>query len=219
MQDIGKAFTYMFEDENWVTKILLGGVFILLSVILIGIPFWVGYMVEIVQNVLAGRPKPLPEWTNLGDKFIKGLILVVAIIIWLIPSFILSGIGSGFQAAAGPRGGGGLVAIGFLFSCLSTIYSILFYLILPAIFIKYAQQPDFGSAFKINDFISMITGNIGNYIVVLVLSIVAHIIAAFGLIALCIGFLFTSFWAYLVSAHLYGQLGRAAGITTPTTTS
>lgn len=211
MLDIGKAFTYMFEDENWITKILLGGVFVLLSFILIGIPFVTGYAVEVVQNVLAGRPRPLPEWSNLGDKFIKGLVLIVALIIWFIPAGFIMLIASIFQGVGGARDGGVLNAIGFLFNCISTIYQIAVAFILPAIYIKYAEQPEFGSAFKINDFISMVTNNIGNYIVVFVLSIAAGIIAAFGFIAFCIGIIFTSFWANLVTAHLYGQLGRPAG--------
>lgn len=207
MLDVGKAFTYMFEDEDWVTKILLGGVFVLLSFILIGIPFVIGYAVETVQNVMSGRPRPLPEWNELGNKFMKGLVLVIALFVWSIPGIILSWIGTGFQVVD-DRGAGPLAAVGILFSCISYLYGIVVWLIQPAIYIKYAQQPEFGSAFKFNEIFSLITNNIGNYLVVFVLTIATAIIATFGLIALCIGVIFTYFWAQLVNAHLYGQLGR-----------
>jgi hypothetical protein len=205
VQDLGKAFTYMFEDQNWVTKILLGGVFVLLSIILVGIPFVAGYSVEVVQNVMAEKPSPLPEWDHLGDKFMKGLVIAIGIFILYIPAIILSMIGSFLQGRSGA-----FVAVGCLFSCVTFVYEIALGLILPAIYIKYAERPEFGSIFKFNDFYAMISANIGNYIVVLVLSIVASIIAVFGLIGLCIGVIFTGFWAYLVAAYLYGQLGRIA---------
>ena len=31
--DIGKAFTYMFDDEEWVQKLVIGGLLTLVSVI------------------------------------------------------------------------------------------------------------------------------------------------------------------------------------------
>ncbi|MCL5264413.1 MAG: DUF4013 domain-containing protein [Chloroflexi bacterium] len=215
MQDIGKAFTYMFEDENWITKILLGGVFVLLSFILVGIPFIIGFMIVTIQNVLAGRPKPLAEWDNLGDKFVKGLLLGIALIIWYIPSFVISMIGSFLPAIAGPKDGGPLVLLGLLFSCVAFIYNIALAFILPAIFLQYAVNPNIGSAFQFNEIFSMVTRNVGNFVIVFLLSLVASIIASFGFIALCVGVLFTLFWAELVQAYLYGQLGVAGGKGTP----
>lgn len=217
MLDIGKAFTYVFEDEGWVTKILLGGVFVLLSFILIGIPFIIGYAVETVQNVMAGRPRPLPEWDQLGDKFTKGLVLAIALVIWSIPAMLLSWIGTAFQAFADSQDAGAMVAVGLLFSCVSGLYGLAIWLVQPAIWIKFAERPELGSAFKFNEIFSLITSNIGNYLVVLVLTIVTGIIAAFGFIALCVGILFTAFWAQLVNAHLYGQFGGGTS-TAPVTT-
>lgn len=40
---VGRAFSFMFEDKNWVVKIILGAVFNLLSIVLVGIPFILGY--------------------------------------------------------------------------------------------------------------------------------------------------------------------------------
>ncbi|MBI2953879.1 MAG: DUF4013 domain-containing protein [Chloroflexi bacterium] len=214
MDDVGKAFTYMFEDEDWITKIVVGVVFILLSFALVGIPFVLGYVVETIQNVLAGRPKPLPAWTNVGEKFAKGLVLAVALLIWTIPSLIISSLGTLAQGVGDGRSGL-LVAVGLLFTCFTFIYSIGLGFMMPAIFIKFAEKPEFASAFKINDFVSMITNNVGNYVVVFLLAIVAQVIAAFGFIALCVGVLFTIFWSYLVIAHLYGQLGRSMGVQPP----
>ena len=40
--DFGRPFTFVFEDPNWVPKILLGGLMYLLSFLLIGIFFVFG---------------------------------------------------------------------------------------------------------------------------------------------------------------------------------
>jgi len=58
--------------------------------------------------------------------------------------------------------------------------------------------------------LGLITGNLGNYIIALILAWVASVIAGFGVIACGVGVLFTSFWASLVMAHLFGQLQRAS---------
>ncbi|MCL5958163.1 MAG: DUF4013 domain-containing protein [Chloroflexi bacterium] len=112
MRDLAKAFTYMFEDENWVAKMLLGSVFVLLSFMLIGIPFLVGYSVETLQNVMAGRTRPLPEWTDLGDKFVKGLFLGLALLIWAIPVLLLWGLGFVFFFVAAATGEGAVALVG-----------------------------------------------------------------------------------------------------------
>ena len=65
----------MTEDPAWVTKILVGGLFTLLSAILVGIPFLLGYWGRTLKNVAAGERQPLPEWDDLGGIFNDGLRL------------------------------------------------------------------------------------------------------------------------------------------------
>ncbi len=213
MRDLAKAFTYMFEDENWLAKMLVGSVFVLLSFMLIGIPFLMGYSVETIQNVMAGRTRPLPEWTDLGDKFVKGLFLGLALLIWAIPVLLLWGLGFVFFFVAVATGEGAVALLGsgalLLYWGAGFIYQIALGLVTPAIYIKYAEKPEFGSAFKVGEFVSMIRGNLGNFVVVFLLSYGASMLAGYGFVALCIGVLFTTFWSYLVTAHLYGQLGRS----------
>ena len=88
--DIGKSFTFIFDDEEWVSKLLIGVLFVLASTVIVGIPFLLGYMIRIVRNVMAGNEKPLPGWDDLGDLLKEGLILAVILIIWAIPSWGIS---------------------------------------------------------------------------------------------------------------------------------
>ena len=43
--DVGRSFKALFDDANWIVKVLLGGIFTLLSVFLIPIPLVLGYQV------------------------------------------------------------------------------------------------------------------------------------------------------------------------------
>ena len=52
---IGKAFTYPFEDAKWASKLLIGA---LISVVPILNIAWGGYTCEIIRRVSARIPSP-----------------------------------------------------------------------------------------------------------------------------------------------------------------
>jgi len=208
--NIGKAFGYAFEDEDWIVKILIGGLFVLLSLVLVGIPFVLGYMVETVRNVMRGESRPLPAWSDLGDKFVRGLILTVVAIVYMLPVILLACLQGIVSLAAGDQGGEGLLTVTLCVQCLSALWSLLVAIVFPAAVIRYAESGEFSAAFRFGEIFSLIAANTGNYIVAVLLGWVASIIAGFGTIVCFIGDLFTAFWGYLVMAHLWGQVGRQA---------
>src|SRR5947209_4180909 len=71
--DLGQGFRFFFEDPDWVKKILIGGVFMLLSTFIVGAVFVAGYGVHLLRRVVRGEPRPLPEWEELGRFFGDGL--------------------------------------------------------------------------------------------------------------------------------------------------
>lgn len=208
--DIGKAFSYVFEDEKWITKILIGGLFVLLSPLLVGIPFLLGYMVETVRNVMMDEPRPLPEWTDLGDKFVKGLILTAIAILYNLPIILLACLLGIVAATAGDRGANAVRTGTLCVQCLASLWGLLFSVVFPAAVIRYAESGEFTSAFRFGEVFGLITANFGDYIVAILLGWVAGLIAGFGTILCLVGVLFTTFWGYLVTAHLWGQVGRKA---------
>lgn len=218
--DIGSAFTYMFDDERWVAKIAIGGglifVGILLSPILIGLLLFLpisGYMLEALKNVRDGRATPLPEWTDWGGLFRKGLIVFLIGLVYNIPALIFAclsaGVNFGIQEADPDLAATLGIAVACL-SCIQVILSLIANALLPAAIIRYADYDTFGSAFQFGEIWSFISSNIGDYIIVILLTWVAGFIAILGLILCIIGVLFTGFWSVLVSANLYGQLARKA---------
>lgn len=209
--DFGKSFGYVFEDENWVTKILLGGILNSIPILnfVVG-----GYAAETIKNVATGQPRPLPEWSDFGDKFVKGLMLAIICFVYALPMIILYGCMALLIVAL--RAGEGDAArtlaglVGALISCFVLLYALALALVLPAAIVRYAMIGQVGSAFQFGQVFSFITGNLGNYILALVMAWVAVFISGFGVIACVVGVLFTAFWATLVWAHLMGQVQRAA---------
>lgn len=184
-----KAFSFMFEDKNWAVKILLGAIFNLLTLALVGIPFILGYLLELAKNSSEGKEIPLPEWDNLGDKFTRGLVYLIIVIIYSIPGIILS-------------------FIPCIKNCLGPLYFLAMLFILPYITVKYAQTGSFEDVFRFKELFDFVKQNINNLLIVVLLTIALQIIATFGLLALVVGVFFTMFWASLAIYYLYGKVYR-----------
>lgn len=211
--DIGRSFTYMFEDQDWVKKVLIGGVVNLIPIVNFAAT---GYFIEAVRNTAEGRELPLPEWDDFGGKFMKGLMAGIAGFLYALPIMIVVGIIFGLTAAiAGSLEGDTAEIVSsacpLIGNCLLLVYMILLMLILPAATIRYALSGQFGAFFRFGDIMALIKANIGGYIIALLVALVAGLIAEIvGLIACGIGFFFTIMWAMLVTANLFGNLTREA---------
>ena len=90
--DFLRPFTFAFDDPRWLPKILLGGLFMLAAIFLIGIFFVYGYMARLLRNVINGVQYPLPEWDDLGEFFSEGLKLFAVGLIYAIPLICVVGI-------------------------------------------------------------------------------------------------------------------------------
>ena len=208
--DIGRSFTYMFDDEDWLKKIAIGGALNIVPVVNF---ISIGYGLRTLNNVAEGTETPLPEWDDWGGDFTKGLMVTIASLIASIPIWAVYVLSAIVAALAG-RGSdvAGVCAAGV--SCLAVLWGIAMLVYLPAAVIRYAAQEEFRAFFQFNEVFAFIRDNLSDYIVVILLMLAATI-AAFlvGLVACVIGALFTGFWATLVSSHLMGQLSAQAATT------
>ncbi len=228
--DIGKSFTYVFEDQKWITKVLIGGAILFVGILfswLIAIPLLaalalvLGYTLTVTKNAAEGSATPLPEWGEMGNLFMKGLYALIGIVIYFLPAILLgcciglfAAIGGSAAGAAGQNNGGnaiggGLGIVVLCLQCLISLYSLIAGLTLYAPLTRFAMSANQLSIFW--DFrgnLDFITKNLANYVIALLISIVAGFIGSLGIILCGVGLPFTTFWAYLVGAHIFGQLWR-----------
>jgi len=216
--DFVRPFAFVFEDARWLNKVLIGGVFQILSFILVGIPFVLGYLAVLVRNVVADQPQPLPEWDDLGDKFAEGLRLVGIGIVYIIPMFALIGViivpAVMMGVIAQHHGNsdfdpGGLIGC---FGCLAGPLGLLYALWVPAAMLNAMVEQRFGAAFDFHRIWAFISNNIGNYLLAVVVMFVARFAASFGVILFCVGVVFTIFWAMLVTFYAFAQAWRLATV-------
>lgn len=225
--DIGKSFSYVFEDQQWLRKVLIGGVINLIPIVNFAAT---GYWLEETRRVYEGRELPLPEWDNFGGYFMKGLVSFVATLIYSIPAilvyccaFLVLPMVTGGTTDGGrrPSGGGGpiesIATIAFACAgCLIALYVIALILFLPALFVRYALTEQFGAFFQFGPAWQLIQTNVGGYVMAVVVFIIAATIAGIvGSIACGIGAAFTGFWASLVGAYLFGNFAKGAPVAPP----
>ena len=191
MVNYQEAIKRPFSDIN---KLLIGW---LLSIIPIINLFATGYILESAKLTLQ-KKKNLPEWTNWGDLFIKGVMVLVISIIWAIPiiiiAFALMGTAifammkSGVTKAMAPEQiimnmiGTGAVPSLVTGVFILVILAVLLMYLLPLAFVHYIKQGDFSAAFDFKTiFNKAFTGKyfvawIVAILICLVLSIIAGII-------------------------------------------
>lgn len=210
--DFGKPFTYVFEDPRWLQKILIGGLFYLAGFLLIGWFFILGYVARTARNVIAGAQTPLPEWDDLGDFFNEGLRLVGVMLVYLIPYLALvsaivipAGILSSFDNEGAQALGGGLSGC---FACLLIPLSLVVIVFAPASLLFAVVEQRFSAAFEFGRMWAFIKDNAGNYLLAVVVYMIARFLGSFGVALLCIGVIFTGFWSFLITAHGLAQVYR-----------
>lgn len=211
--DIGISFGYMFEDKDWLKKILIGGLISLIPIVNFAA---LGYLVQIIRNVRDGQALPLPEWDQFGEYFVSGLWLFVVFLIYSIPVIILAclqGVGTAVIGSSGSGGGDDMATVYLIvstcLSCLMGIWGLVIGVLSPAIFVRFAETGQVGATMRFGGLMDVIRANVGGYVIVMLLIWVATgIIAPLGLILCLVGVIFTQFWAYLVSGHLLGQLAN-----------
>ena len=204
----------MFDDPRWVPKIVVGGVFTLLATVVAGIPFLLGYAARMTRTIIAGEARPLPEWNDLGEFFGEGLALFAVALIYLLPVSVLSiliSIPAAFVDAVSEPAirdiGQGFIACA---SCVMWALSLLIGSILPAALMMVIVTRRFGAAFEFPRLAQFLTRNLGNYVIALVIELIAYVLSFAGFALLCAGVIFTWFWAILVTTYAFASTWREA---------
>ena len=209
--DFGKAFSFVFEDEDWVKKIVVGGLFSLIPVI--GIFVVLGWGVEITKRVINGDAEVLPDWSDFGGYLSRGFLAFVIAFVFFLPVILIQACSSlpYLIEAADETLITIFTIVTVCFGCLTAIYSIAAYMVLPAAIARYAASGEVGAAFKLGEVFKMVKNNLGTYAMVLLGGILASMVASLGSIACVIGVLFTTVYSFAINGHLWGQAYNVSG--------
>lgn len=200
--DVGLAFSFPFQDEDWVTKLILAAVIMLVPII--GIIVVLGWTLMITRNVIRGEAKPLAGWSDfaglltLGFKaFLISLIYALPIIIIIIPFGLIA---SMFEDADS-----WIAFASICFSCLSILYGIVLAFIYPAAMGELAANDDFAAALNPARIIELVRKAPNAYVLTFLATIGVSFLAGFGVLLCIVGVLFTMAYSYAVYGHLFGQ--------------
>lgn len=207
--DYGKIIKFPMEDKDWIMKIIIGGV---LSIIPIVNFISSGYQLKVMKNAINKKPG-MPEWKGFIDLFVKGLIIFVIALLFMIVPLIIFGAIAGF----------GVISV--IMGDLTNPYNIVL-AILPALFIggilfliigfvlpmaiaMYAKSDNFSDAFKFSEILNRIKSIFGeylvSYIVIVIFGIILGLIMLIPLIGWIIGF-FGTFYLGVVALNMFGKL-------------
>ena len=206
--DVGRSFSFVTQDPDWIKKVLIGAVIALFSFLLVPAFILSGYQLAIVRRVYLGADLPLPEWDDIGGYLVRGLVVTIGVILWTLPLMVLSGFVIVAASVSSDSASGGVALAGI---CVGVPLALLYAaLIMPIVVARYAVQQTFGSMFEISEILTEIRRAPGALLLAVLMSLIAGFIAYFGVIACFIGVYFTTAYAYFVMAHLLGQAYRKA---------
>jgi hypothetical protein len=221
--EYGKAFTYPQQDPNWLKKFVIAA--LLFFVPVAGQLLVAGYALEITRRVIENNPQVMPEWTNWGALFKKGLYVVVVGLVYALPVILLA-MCSSLPSVALSVGNAssdsntlnamGTVAmvVSACFGCLVLLYAIFMGVTIPAALGRVAATDQLGAAFKFGEVIALVRSKLGVYFIVMLISaLTLSVLSSLGSVACGIGLVFGAAYGQLVSAHLHGQayLAPASG--------
>lgn len=185
---IGEAFNYVFKEEGWVSKVLVGGLVVIASVLILPLPFLGWYQVTVFKNIVEEKKPYLPKWEFNTANYVTGLKFFAVAIILYLPSLIFSVFGE------------------TLGSLLQTLYSLAMMAVLPFVIGGFAKNLKIAEAFDFKSIFKKVQSNVGLLVVYIIGVFLAGLAAMLGLIALIIGVVFTAFWSNLVETYLMAKV-------------
>ncbi len=222
--DIVRSFTFVFEDKDWVAKLLIaagillvGSLFawLLLIPLIAAIALLTGYSLEITRRVIHGHPQPLPEWDNWGGLLTDGLKGLAIVLVYFLPLILLSlclGVPTvlfNSDSSLSLQQVGTL--LGLFTSCLDFLWIIAASLLLPVAFGFYVAEGEIRAAFSFGRVWAFFRDHISIYLITLLMSWVAAVIGDLGSLVCGLGWFVTMPYSWMVTGHLYGQAYLEAG--------
>ncbi len=208
--DLGEAFTFVIRSDRWVRKLLAGAACLLFIWLIVPFLLLIGYIVEIARRVRSGA-RELPAWDHPWKNIKDGFKILAALLIWIVPSALLS-IPAAIVEAAASEGsrqalGGSISAVAGIVAAIGSVWGVVVLLLEPAIISQYIER-GFWGALNATAVIRRVRVNLALSIVVGALVVVLTTIGLIGLAAIVIGVLVTFPYATFIGAYLVGRYAQ-----------
>ncbi|MCJ7570228.1 MAG: DUF4013 domain-containing protein [Anaerolineales bacterium] len=202
--DFGLSFSFPFQDEEWVKKIVLTAVISLIPII--GQLALIGWLVELTRRVIRGDTEPLPDWADFGGILVLGLKMFAIGFVYALPLMFATIPMAIFDSLIDSDSAAALYTIVTLcFSCFALIYGLALAFFFPAAVGELAATDNLGTAINPMNIIAHLRAAPSAYLLAFLGTIVAGFLSGFGIILCFVGVIFTTVYAYAVQGHLYGQ--------------
>jgi hypothetical protein len=202
------ALQYPMQDKNWLTKLFIGAVVLLVPII--GGMVVLGYGLRLIQMIYRREPG-LPEWDDWGGDLTRGFMALLGILIYFIPSILIYCCTS----VLGTSDNSAIVLFNCLLYLINLAYSIVVTPIAFSAIARYAATEDFKVFTDVAGRIQDVTSRLGDvltlYLNLLIFGIVAYIIVFIGLILCCIPGLLALAGATLAQYYIIAQWGIQIG--------
>jgi hypothetical protein len=205
--EFARAFTYIFSDRHWRTKLAETALLVVLCPVpvigLLCLCALLGYLAEIIHNVSSDYPRPLPEWDHIGEDIGKGAHVLLALAVYHLPPLLVIGLLFGLRDSLAVSLFGGLTFAGVLAAIapLLMIYLLAAWALLAIGLAQYAETWDSGAFYQVNRLLRSLGDHSALALQWLVYSLAASILLLLLLPAAL--FLF-----FPVQGYLTGQFGR-----------
>lgn len=209
-----ESLTFVFDDPQWVQKLLVGAGLIFLWFIPF-LPYIVlmGYMARIMKEMVINDRSPfLPEWSDFNQLFKDGVKLLAVYLLYSLPIMLLVGIGySAFLfpvltaeiASVGGRletmmiilgylVGFGLMGIGFLFGVAGGVF-------IPVVLCRVAVEGEIRAAFEFRESWNVLRANWSGFLLAYLVVIGASMIAYYGTQILILTIILCCLYPFVIS--------------------
>ena len=202
--DFGLAFSFPFQDEDWIKKVLIAAVISIIPVLGQIVVF--GWSLEIARRVIQKHPAPLADWGDFGGVLVLGLKAFLVTLVYSIPLMLLSAPTWIATALLDPEEMATVITIiSICTGCLALIYGIILAFVLPTAFGQLASTDSIGSAFSIGRMVELVRAAPAAYLMVILGLVIVGILAPLGVILCVVGVFATIAYSAAIQGHLYGQ--------------
>lgn len=207
--DFGRAFGFVFQDKDWLRKIIIPALVSLIPII--GQFVVLGWGLNVTRRVMAHDPEPLPD-LDFGGDLARGFQAFVIGLVYALPIVLLSM----FLGILGPLLGvdsydvsevakAVYMLISVCVGLFSVVYGVILAVVLPAAYANFLAKGSLGAGLNFGEVFRLVRAAPGAYLLVLVGSFIVGLIAPLGVILCFVGVLATYVYGMAVMGHLYGQ--------------